>query len=76
MRLLDRYLLRELLTPLGYCLGGFLLLWITSDLLRQLDDFQAARLGMWDVIEFYAVTCPEFLARYSRWRCYWPCCTH
>ena len=62
MRLLDRYLLRELLTPLGYCLGGFLLLWITSDLLRQLDDFQAARLGMWDVIEFYAVTCPEFLA--------------
>ena len=62
MRLLDRYLLRELLTPLGYCLGGFLLLWITSDLLRQLDDFQAARLGMWDVIEFYAVTCPDFLA--------------
>ena len=25
MRLLDRYLLRELLVPLGYCLGGFLI---------------------------------------------------
>ena len=24
MRLLDRYLLRELLIPLGFCLGGFL----------------------------------------------------
>lgn len=62
MRLLDRYLLRELLTPLGYCLGGFLLLWITSDLLRQLEDFQAAKLRAWEVLEYYVVTCPELLA--------------
>ena len=32
MRLLDRYLLRELLVPLGYCLGGFLIFWISFDL--------------------------------------------
>ncbi len=30
MRLHDRYLFRELLTPLAYCLGGFLVFWIAS----------------------------------------------
>ena len=30
IRLLDRYLLRELLIPLGYCLSGFLIFWISS----------------------------------------------
>ena len=29
MRLHDRYLFRELLTPLAYCLGGFLIFWIS-----------------------------------------------
>ena len=32
MRLLDRYLFRELLTPLAYCLGGFLIFWMSYDL--------------------------------------------
>jgi lipopolysaccharide export LptBFGC system permease protein LptF len=32
MRLLDRYLLRELLIPLGYCFGGFLVFWLAFDL--------------------------------------------
>ena len=36
MRLLDRYLLRELLVPLGYCLGGFLVFWITFDVFSEL----------------------------------------
>ncbi len=61
MRLLDRYLLRELLTPLSACLGGFLLLWITSDLLRELDEFQSAKLRAWEVVEYYVVTSPDFL---------------
>jgi len=62
MRLLDRYLLRELLIPLGFCLGGFLIFWVASDLLTQLDDFQAHKLGPLDVAEYYLVKSPEFLA--------------
>ncbi|MEO5802814.1 MAG: LptF/LptG family permease [Verrucomicrobiota bacterium] len=60
MRLLDRYLLRELLLPLGYCLGGFLIFWISFDLLKDLDRFQKHGLNVADIIEFYLVTGPEF----------------
>ena len=60
MRLLDRYLLRELLLPLGYCLGGFLIFWISFDLLKDLDRFQEHGLTVADIIEFYLVTGPEF----------------
>lgn len=61
MRLLDRYLLRELLIPLAYCLGGFLVFWIAFDLLGDLERFQAARLGAGDLVEYYLVTLPETL---------------
>jgi lipopolysaccharide export system permease protein len=61
MRLLDRYILRELLTPLGYCLAGFLLFWIVFDLFAELNDFQRARMGPLDIAEYYLVKSPEFL---------------
>jgi lipopolysaccharide export system permease protein len=61
MRLLDRYLLRELLIPLGYCLGGFLVFWITFDLISTLDDFQRLGLKTGDVVEYYLVKTPEVL---------------
>lgn len=61
MRLLDRYLLRELLIPLGYCLSGFLIFWISSDLFSMLDDFQEKKLLFRDIVEYYLVTSPEFL---------------
>jgi lipopolysaccharide export system permease protein len=61
MRLLDRYLLRELLVPLGYCLGGFLLFWISFDLLSELNHFQKQRLQVLDVVEYYLVKTPELL---------------
>ncbi len=61
MRLLDRYLLRELLVPLGYCLCGFLLLWITSDLFVTLSEFQRKGLAARDVAEYYLVVLPDFL---------------
>jgi lipopolysaccharide export system permease protein len=60
MRLLDRYLLRELLVPLGYCLGGFLLFFITSDLIQNLGDFQRKNLSGPDILEYYAMTTPQF----------------
>src|SRR5258706_12331923 len=61
MRLLDRYLLRELLVPLGYCLSGFLLLWVTSDLIAELSGLQEKRLQAADIAQYYLVTAPEFL---------------
>lgn len=61
MRLLDRYLLRELLVPLGYCLSGFLLLWIALDLFSELNSFQKLHLRGGDIAEYYLVKTPEFL---------------
>jgi LPS export ABC transporter permease LptG len=62
MRLLDRYLLRELLVPFGYCLGGFLIFWISSDLFKELGNFQEHKLGFTDIAEYYLVKAPEFLS--------------
>lgn len=62
MRLLDRYLLRELLLPFAYCLGGFLVVWVSSDLFNKIGDFQEARMGALDMAEYYVVKAPELLA--------------
>lgn len=61
MRLLDRYLLRELLVPLGYCLCGFLLFWVSSDLFVKLGDFQKKGMLAGDIAEYYLMILPEFL---------------
>lgn len=61
MRLLDRYLLRELLGPLVYCLGGFLLFWTAFDLFGELNDFRRRAMTAQDIAEYYAATTPEFL---------------
>jgi lipopolysaccharide export system permease protein len=61
MRLLDRYLLRELLPPLVYCLGGFLISFIIFDLFKSIDDFQKKELTGGDILEYYVVRTPEFL---------------
>lgn len=61
MRLLDRYLLRELLVPLGFCLCGFLLLWVTGGLVNDLGGLQEKGLHALDIAAYYAVQAPEFL---------------
>ena len=61
MRLLDRYLLRELCVPLIYCLAGFLIFWVSFDLFGDLEDFQEAKLGVSDVVRYYLVKTPELL---------------
>jgi lipopolysaccharide export system permease protein len=61
MRLLDRYLLRELCVPLMYCLAGFLIFWVSFDLFGDLEDFQNAQLGVADVARYYLVKTPELL---------------
>jgi lipopolysaccharide export system permease protein len=61
MRLLDRYLLKELLLPFGCCLGGFILLSVGSDWFQDPGKLQEARLTAPDILEYYVVRAPEFI---------------
>jgi len=61
MRLHDRYLFRELLTPLAYCLGGFLVFWIAYFFFSEIDVMQEHQLRLWDCAEYAAAMTPGFL---------------
>ncbi|MEN9572525.1 MAG: hypothetical protein RL514_380 [Verrucomicrobiota bacterium] len=61
MRLLDRYLLRELMIPLLYCLGGFLIFFVAGDLMNELPMLQGKGLTGWDIAEYYVFKLPELL---------------
>jgi len=61
MRLHDRYLFRELLTPLAYCLGGFLVFWIAYFFFSEIDTMQEHQLGLLDCVEYAAAMMPGFL---------------
>ena len=61
MRLLDRYLLRELVTPLAFCLGGFLIFWISFDLFDKLNILQEHKLQAGDIIGYELLRTPELL---------------
>jgi lipopolysaccharide export system permease protein len=61
MRLLDRYLFRELLTPLAFCLGGLLVLGNCFSLFGELQDLQERKLHLLDVMEYCVAITPEFL---------------
>lgn len=54
MKTIDRYLLREFLKPLGYCLAAFTLLAVVYDLFDRLHRFLDARTPLWMVARFYA----------------------
>ena len=61
MRLLDRYLLRELMVPLGYCLTGFLIFWLTFDLFGELGDLQEQQLSFSQIFAIYVQKLPQLL---------------
>lgn len=61
MRLLDRYLFRELITPLMFCLGGFLIFWISFDLFNELNELQDRKLHLLDVVEYAVAMMPQVL---------------
>src|SRR5258706_30902 len=61
MRLLDRYLFRELLTPLAYCLGGLLVLGTCFSLFGELSELQERKLHLLDVAEYSVAIMPGFL---------------
>lgn len=61
VRLLDRYLLRELIMPLVIILSCFLLLWLVFDIVGTMSDFQQNHLQLPDVVEYYFFKTPKIL---------------
>lgn len=61
MRLLDRYLFRELLTPLAFCLVGFQSFIIFVTVFTDAGKIEQARLGFGQTIAYAAATSMEFL---------------
>lgn len=61
MRLLDRYILRELFTPLFYCLVGFQIFWTAFDLFSRLDVYQSAKMSTGEIARYYLLQTPELL---------------
>ena len=61
MRLLDKYLLRELLVPLFYCLAGFFIFWVVIDLFQELNSLQEHRLSGVEIAAYYAVKSPALV---------------
>ena len=62
MRLLDRYLTRELMIPLAYCLVGFLIFWGSFDWLAMAEDFQDAGMKLTACLYYYWIKLPEFIS--------------
>lgn len=61
MRLLDRYLLRELWIPLAYCLCGFTIFWVSFDAFSDLGEFEERQMTMLEIGRYYVVKMPELL---------------
>lgn len=59
MRLLDRYLFRELCTPLLYSLAGFFIFWVGADMFREQAFLQPLKLA--EIAGYYLVTAPAQL---------------
>ena len=60
MRLHDRYLFRELFTPMAVCFGGFLVFWISAFFFKELDTIQDKKLNFLDTVEYCTASLPEF----------------
>jgi len=61
MRMLDRYLLRELFVPLFYCLVGFQVFWLAFDLYSHLDEYRDVGLSSSQVTQLCLMKLPELL---------------
>lgn len=61
MKIIDKYILRTFLVPLGYCLAAFLLVYVIFDLFDNLSDFIDGKTHMLDVAKYYAVLMPSVL---------------
>ncbi len=61
MKLIDRYILRRLFSPLLYSLLAFVIVYIIYDLFDNLEDFVEAGTPFLEVLQFYALLMPSVL---------------
>ena len=59
MKLIDKYLLRNLMVPLGYCLTAFAMIYVIFDLFDNMSDFIDAKTPVLSVVKFYALLMPS-----------------
>jgi lipopolysaccharide export system permease protein len=60
MRLHDRYLFRELLTPLAFCLGGFLVFWASFFFFTEVDKMKEQKLELLECAQYALAMMPGF----------------
>ena len=60
MRLHDRYIFRELLTPLLFCLGGFTVFWASFFFFKEMPTIQENKFTFVDTMEYCLANLPEF----------------
>jgi lipopolysaccharide export system permease protein len=63
VRLHDRYLFRELLAPLGFCVAGFLVFWISIFFTTQVETIHEKKLTLGDSLAYCAASLPETLVQ-------------
>jgi len=63
MRLHDRYLFREFLAPLAFCLVALMVLVVASDAFTRLGELQDRKLHGWEVVQYLAMDAPAFLVQ-------------
>ncbi len=61
MKLMDHYILRQFLVPLGYCLLTFTMIFVVIDLFEHLSDFIDAQTAPWLVVRYYLLALPAVL---------------
>lgn len=61
MKLIDKYLLRQFLVPLGCCLAAFSMIFVIADLFDHLSDFIVAGTPIFQVVRYYAYLLPALL---------------
>lgn len=63
MRILTRYVLREFLVPLGYCLGGFLAIYVLFELFGSFARLIDSQLPFLTIVSYFC----GYLAPHFRW---------
>jgi lipopolysaccharide export system permease protein len=53
VKIIDRYILKEFITPFLYCSITFFLLYLVGDLFEHLDEFIRAKTSWYDLVRYY-----------------------
>jgi len=61
MTILDRYVLRNTITPFFYCFLGFVGIWFIFDLSSNMPDFIQGHVGFSALVEYYSSQIPQLV---------------